>query len=156
MIWWWPLFSQRHPLFWLCRSQAMCVFLGKLLSLPHIIFFLHARTPAQDFTSSVSSSLNSVKEVGCYHFTYEQTGAQGHWWTWPRPQDQQVNRKNLNAGQLTATSSIPVLPWASVCSSVKWRGWNVCCSSSFVLWLDIRSWLGQIWNYFRDLVSAKS
>lgn len=45
-----------------------------------------------DFTTPVSGSCNSAKEEGLCHLTHGETGAQGHGRTWPRAQDQQVDR----------------------------------------------------------------
>lgn len=45
-----------------------------------------------DFTTPVSGSCNSAKEEGLCHLTHGETEAQGHGRTWPRAQDQQVDR----------------------------------------------------------------
>lgn len=184
MIFWWPPFPQTQPspvrspqaisIFyfvrltegvsrrlqhkpWLGHCQAVHVSLGELLSLPCITFFLQARPSAQDFKASVSGFLNSVKEVGLYHFTHEDTGVQDHRRTRPRPQDQQVDRWKPQRGSAHPDSLLCLgSREPQFCSSIKWRGWDDCLASSFVLWLDSQSWLRQVSNYLRDLASAKS
>ena len=51
-----------------------------------------------DFTTPVSGSCNSAKEEGLCHLTHRETGAQGHGRTWPRAQDQQVDRWRPQCG----------------------------------------------------------